>query len=282
MAKTDDATQELLMLTPDEPPDLMFKELHPAEIIVRQFPKPNAALRHSVASWGVMQAVLVHDKGGQYVAVDGNRRVLAARDADKLVPCMVSADLGYLKHVATMMLNNTRERNLIAEMESIDALLLTGASVEAIARSTGTSTATIQKRMKLRTLNPMIRRMVEDGMVANGTAERIAKLNATDQQRLVDKVRASTTKESGVPDKTRGVITDDDVKAVRRATSQQAAMSLDPSLFDDPQAVGTATGDYDNFAVAVDHFVGAVKSWGKTQAETIAAIKAEWKQKRTD
>jgi ParB/RepB/Spo0J family partition protein len=271
-ANLEKEAQTALALAPENPPDLRMEQVPIANLVFRSEPKPGPALRDSVRNWTVLQPLLVHEApNGNLAVVDGNRRALAARDVQLTVPCLITSDLGYLKHVASMMLNNTREKNLIQEMESIDALLEKGATAEEIAKATGTPTNTIKKRMRLRNLDPSIQALVKEGKVASGVAEQIAKLSKTEQGMLLDGVKERD------PDKThRSVISEDDVKAVRSAASQQAALSIDPSLFDDPPTLGGATG-FDRFAMDVEVFVDAVKRQEKTQAEVIAAVKKAWK-----
>jgi ParB-like chromosome segregation protein Spo0J len=272
MSMVSNQIQTALKLAPEAPPDLEMRRIHPTLLIVKEQPKPSKALRDSVAAWGVLQSVLVHKEGAPLAVVDGNRRVLAALDAGpdivEDVPCLVTSDFAYLKHVAAMMLNNTRERNILAESESIDALLNDGHDVKSIARATGVSVATIQKRMKLRNLNPAVRSLLDDGRIASGVAEQIAKLSKSEQNRLV---KATETLDRGG----RSAITEDDVKAVRRAESQHAAQSLDPSLFDDPPPAQNQSELSDT---ATSFYVSAMIDAGKTQAEVIAAIKKHWKR----
>lgn len=263
-----EAEQLSIALAPEAPPDLEMREYHPDELTAKDIPKPGAALKRNIAAWGVLQPVLVHRNGDdKLVVVDGNRRTLAARAADVMVPCVVTANLGYLKHVATMMLNSLHERNLIAEMESIDALLDEGATVESIANMTGTSKATVEKRLKLRNLNPTIRQMVVDGKIANGIAERVAKLSKPEQERLLEE----TKKDDGTP----GRITADDIKDLRRAVSQQTAMTELGDLFAEAPAITPEqVEEYRDVRLRV--FVSSVRRDGIALKDITAQIKKEW------
>jgi len=272
--KTKDMEQAILNLAPDGPPDLEAMDLRAEDLVVRDFPKPNAGLRMAIKNWGILQAVLVHRDGEKLVVVDGNRRVLAAREAERLVPCLVTNDLGYLKHVATLMLNNTRERNILAEEEAIDELLAKGATVQDVAKMTGTTKAIVEKRLRLKKLSPEIRQMVKDGKVASGVAEQIVKLSPSEQAELVKGAMAD--REYGDPDAKDLKITADDVKAVRRAVAQQTALSIDPKVFESTYDMASARVTFSE--VRLESFVRSVRGDGMALNDVIKQIRGEWKK----
>jgi len=268
--------QVALTLMPETPPDLEQTEKHPEELTVREIPKPSKALIDSVRNWGVIQPVFVHRNVGDddLVVVDGNRRVLAARNADVMVPCVITENLAYLKHVATLMLNNLRSPNLIAETESIDALLAQGATVETIAQMTGSTVATVKKRLRLRNLTPEVRAMVDSGKVKGGVAERIAKLSKAEQDRVVATVKARDVDPDRPKGTRMGTITDDDVSAVRRAVNQHAAITSTADLFGTQPGVEAASASF--AAIRIESFVRSLRKDGVSLADLTKLIRAEW------
>lgn len=250
--------QELLPLTPETPPDLTQRTMKPSDLVVRQNPRPDAALRHSVATWGVLKPVLVQivsetQVGEQqydpvtretsisatigparFVVVDGNRRTLAALQAieddllvsDYEIPVVATSDLGYLQNVVRVMLNATQDRNPIAEMEAIDELLRNGYSESQIATETGMSVGTIRQRLRYLVLIPEVRREMDAGRIKTSVAKAMTKLSAEEQRAVIDAAR----KDDGELNR----ITMDDVKRIRTAVVQAATMSLPGNLFSTP------------------------------------------------
>lgn len=227
--------QTLLPLSPESPPDLEQVRIDVLSLEGRENPKPNAALRESVAKWGVLQSVLVHYVDGKNIIVDGNRRWMAARmaqekhpESDHKVPCLRTSDLRYLKHVATIMMNETRDKNPAAEFEAIDALVQQGYDLKTIARETGMPMSTIKKRLEFANLIPALRDQAKDGRIKAGVVEKLSKLSQSEQKQVL-----MDATESGEDGPTINRITLDDVKDVRRVANQAAMESLPGDLFDD-------------------------------------------------
>lgn len=268
---TEQTEQAVLPLAPEEPPDLTQRMIHADELCVRETPRPSAALRHSVATWGVLQSVLVHydEQTKQLVVIEGNRRVLAAREAGIEVSCLVTTDLGYLKHVATVMLNSTRERNPVAELDAIEALMERGATIEQIAKEVGLSVATIKKRLRAQTIIPEIRREIDSGRIAPGIVERIAKLSKAEQDALVDDVWGDDRER-------KARITADDVKRVRTAVVQQTAIDLPPDVFGDGPTGGEPVDRIADLDYRVELLVTYARALDLRPVDLANKVKAEF------
>lgn len=231
--------QSLLPLSPEAPIDLVHEFVNPEGLIYKQNPRPNLALRRSVKDWGVMKPILVHRSYAPdavdgkpvpaLVVVDGNRRVGAALEAGIHVHAMITSDLGYLKSVATIMLNETGDKNPLAVMEALDELIDAGYSESDIAAKTGMSVATVRKRLKLRKIVPEIRSKMADGKVAPGIAERIAKLTPTEQIALYNAAYPDA------PDATVVPITAESIRNMRSVGTQATLSKLPSGFFNDPQ-----------------------------------------------
>lgn len=234
--------QSLLPLSPEAPIDLVHEFVDPEALIYKQNPRPNLALRRSVKDWGVMKPILVHrshvrdEASGALdpalVVVDGNRRVGAALEAGIHVHAMITSDLGYLKSVATIMLNETGDKNPLAVLEALDFLIDAGYSESDIALKTGMSVATVRKRLKLRKIVPEIRAKIADGKVAPGIAEKIAKLTAREQIALYNAAYPDSPEATVVP------ITAESIRNLRGVGSQATLSQLPAGFFDDPAESG--------------------------------------------
>lgn len=291
MTEQHEAEQALLPLTPEAPPDLKQQSIRPDRLNIRETPKPDAALRHSVGTWGVLKPVLVHrvenahqDDEGQYgfdlIVVDGNRRTLAAKQAiesellpdDYAIPCVVTSDLGYLQNVARIMLNATQDRNPIAEMEAIDELLRQGYSESQIASETGMAVGTIRQRLRYLNLIPAIKKAVDEGFIKPSVATHLVKLSATEQEALVARLTVE-----GKPLR----IKLQDVKQARTAATQAATLALPSALWETPglddepveEATEAVKAAYDNLSpedTTVSPY--AKQWWDETDPETQLGI----------
>lgn len=190
---TGTASAAPLSLFPERLPELEAEEIAlddlPADLALLG-PPPDAALVASIRQCGVLQPVLLLRAGsGALLVVDGRRRVKAARAAGlESLPARVAPDDDSLTALLSLVTHGTRHDNPAAELDAIEQLLQTGASEQAIARETGLSRTTIQRRLRLRDLEPRLRDAYRLGRLATSVAEAAAKLPPPAQARLAEQL----------------------------------------------------------------------------------------------
>ena len=178
---------------------------------VRATQKPDKDLVASVAKYGVRQTVLIcklpeHEDRG--VVVDGRRRVIAAKEVQRLlraaaemdgrdpatatqvmVPCLYTGkiaanDMGMSELVASSLtLNRMRkDEDPVSEAMRMKNLLdLSQGDVAEVARSTGYNQQTVRKRLKLLDLEREVRAAVMAGALAPTAACELHGLSREEQ-----------------------------------------------------------------------------------------------------
>ena len=197
-------------------------------------PAPSASLIRSVREVGVLEPVILEERGDGFGVVDGKRRIKAARLAGRTdVPARVARGVGAGGIAAlTIVANEQRSSNPAAEWDAIRDLQERGFSEAAIARVTGMGAMTIRKRAALGSLVPELAAAFRAGAVPVTVAERAAKLPKERQAELADRLKRGER------------ITGAAVAAAQRARVEAAVASLPGSLFgEDGFAVGTAVGE---------------------------------------
>jgi ParB/RepB/Spo0J family partition protein len=192
---------------------------------------PAPAFVESVRRFGIITPIVVFDDGrsgggagggaGGCVdvrrlrVVDGRRRVAAARLAGLArVPAMVYATNGVMPDVITMVLNEQRRDNPVADFHAIQRLQQRGATEQQISEATGMPLGRIRRRMKLAALRPELFEAMEQNGLPVSVAETAAALSTAQQQSLVVALRAS------------GKVTQTDVQAAKVARRAKATESL--------------------------------------------------------
>jgi len=233
------ASAVTLSLFPERPPELEAEEIAlqdlPADLALLG-PPPDAALVASIRQCGVLQPVLLLRAGsGALLVADGRRRVKAARAAGlETVPARVAPDDGSLNALLSLVTHGTRHDNPAAELDAIEQLLQTGASEQAIARETGLSRTTIQRRLRLRDLEPRLRDAYRLGRLATGVAEAVAKLPPPAQARLAEQLGA------------RGTLSGVAVADERRVRQAEAVVALPLALLTADAGTGTPSTSQDD------------------------------------
>jgi len=181
--------EEQVMLLPLEQPSMRMDWIDVNWLDMPDIgPKPSAALKASVAAFGVWEPVLVVPAGGgRYRLREGRRRVMAAMEArlDK-VPAMIVTDLENVgEAVVALSAHTLRGDNAPWELRQIEALFKSGASESSIARAVGMPVGTLRRRMKLMGLLPELRDAFEGNRFGLGVAEALAKLPEEAQRRLL-------------------------------------------------------------------------------------------------
>ena len=180
---------------------------------------PDAALIASIAHWGLLQPVVLFAGRHGYCVAAGRRRVKAARAAGlEEIPAMVFQE-GYSADAVTIIENDRRSRNAVADLDAILRLVEEGHSEEEIARATGMRRSTIQARLRLVGLNGVLLTALRKGKIRIGVAEAAARLSKHDQVALLEALNRN------------GKLTQADVKAVRQRTAAVVAQALPDDLF---------------------------------------------------
>lgn len=176
-------------LIPDERPEGRPMNI-PLELLVlpEHTPvKPTARFIASVKAFGVLEPISVIDKGEEFRVVDGVRRVLAAREADLgWVPAVVHEDAENLASLITLVANEQRSSNPVAELDAIKELMEKGASLNDLVEATGMRKPTIIKRMKLMGLRVEAMDKLRAGKMTVGVAARLAQLPTDEQLAIVE------------------------------------------------------------------------------------------------
>jgi ParB-like chromosome segregation protein Spo0J len=197
--------------------------------------RPDRELIESVKAFGVQVPILVRERNGAYVLVDGRRRVAAQRIALEEVAKDSAEDAGWLSHIKaevisgvtasmasalTIGLHATRRENPAMELDAIEDLLKIGAQEADICGATGLAPHQIRARLRLQRLVPALREAFREGRITTTTASDAARLPAAQQGKLAAKLAAD------------GRLTAADVRAARSAQASSAAGQLPDELFE--------------------------------------------------
>lgn len=154
---------------------------------------PEASFIESVRALGVIQPIAVIKAGTGYRLVAGRRRLTAMKEVTEqgewgrtTIPALVFPSDTPISVASAMALseNVQRRANPLTDLESIEALVQGGASLEGISRQLHLPLGTIRSRMRLGSLVPELREGLRNGQMAASTAERAARLDTMRQLRL--------------------------------------------------------------------------------------------------
>lgn len=218
-------------------------------------PEPDKAFMASVARFGIMEPLLLLDRGGVYELIAGRRRLKAARKVgiDPLNVVVYKAPEDAFVDVGTLMLNELRSTNAAADVLAIQNLIAAGHSWKQITDLTGLAKATIRQRMRFTELIPPLKEAFMSGKIGAGILHHLVSLPAESQATLAEALAR------GEPIKAR------DVWKLRRARSQTVAAQIPGDVFEDAGTPGN-NGHAD---------AGAVGFASKPDAATEAAIRAD-------
>jgi ParB/RepB/Spo0J family partition protein len=184
-------------------------------------PEPDAAMVRSVRSLGILQPLLLADRGKGFEVLDGRRRLLAAREAElPKVPCIVALNAQGvpIKRVLTIVANRRRSMNWQSEFAAVEELLGKGYSEQQLVEATGIGKNELRRLLRLRQLVNSLRLAFVDGELNASVAEAAAKLPAAAQHRLSKKLGD-------------GRITLKDVREAHQVETVKAAKELPADLF---------------------------------------------------
>lgn len=195
-------------------------------------PKPSRGFVGSVRSFGVVVPVIIkEDAAGEvefrsqrYSLVDGNRRLMAAREVGlEKVPARVLPSLDDTAAL-TLALNGGRQDNPVTEYLAIKAFLARGLSESEIAKETGYPASKIKARLVLDTLHEVLFDALSGQKITAAVAEAAAKLGPERQARLVERLAET------------GKLTSADVREVRQVEVADAIAELPFELFEPSEA----------------------------------------------
>jgi ParB/RepB/Spo0J family partition protein len=178
--------------------DLPIESLHPSKTNPRRHfdPKKMEELTASVRQHGVLQPILVRDRGknhevptGTYEVVAGERRYRAAKAAGlSSVPCVVR-ELSDVAVLEIQVIENLQRDDLhpLEEAEGYRHLLATkGYTVARIAERVGRSVAYVYDREKLLALTKAVKELFLAGTITAGHAILLARLTPDQQAKAID------------------------------------------------------------------------------------------------
>ena len=168
---------------------------------------PSAKLRELIRDLGLLQAiVVVPSRKGRYRIVEGRRRTKAVAllaEAgewptppliDALVIASTDARREEIRGGLTLALHATRSPSPASELRAIEAILDRNGdrdeatTVKEIAAQTGISVQTVRRRLRLRSLIPVLRAEFDRARMSAGVAEAAARLPEARQQRFTEQL----------------------------------------------------------------------------------------------
>lgn len=151
-------------------------------------------LKASIKEKGILQPILVRERGGEYEVVAGERRLKAARALNlEEVPVIIREVTDQEAFVIALVENIQREElNPIEEAEAYRKLIEEfGCTQEAVAQSVGKDRSTVSNLMRVLSLPAEIKKSVYDGALSVGHARALLSAETPSER---DKMFALTVK----------------------------------------------------------------------------------------
>jgi ParB/RepB/Spo0J family partition protein len=187
-----------LSLIPAERPRATVGRKPLSSLTLTNSQEPSPAMRRSVEWLGVLQPVLIRPRPagnhlpGTWLVIDGNRRCRAARAAQlDDVPTIEVESEGAVSEVLQLTANNTRGRNLAADLASVEALAVAGYTPKEIGHAVGLTSAQVDRLLRMSNLHPTLRAALDADKLALGIAEGASRLPTAIQQLLADQFTAA-------------------------------------------------------------------------------------------
>jgi ParB/RepB/Spo0J family partition protein len=187
---------------------------------------PDKSFLDSVRDNGVLQSILVIRKrsGKKYDLAAGRRRIKAAlATGQTYIPARVFPFGWTKKAVLTLIENEQRRRNIVAEWDAVNSLVEEGMSLDDLMAKTGLNQVRLDALLRLNTLPDSLQEAIRNREIKPGVAVLMAKQRKTTKTQLAKRF------------KERGKITAADVAEIREAVKKAAVASLPPSLFETVQ-----------------------------------------------
>ncbi len=184
--------QKTMSLLPEETPKLIDVRVEVGNLPkTLPGPAPSADMIESVKALGVIEPVILSVKQPPQIegvkVEDGRRRILAARAAGlDRIPARLISKAALRRGVLTLVLNEQRTSNPVAEAEAIRDLFKAGASERDVARDCKLSVGTVRARMRLlNDLAPELLQKLRKGKLSVGVAHKASRLPKKSQEKLV-------------------------------------------------------------------------------------------------
>lgn len=135
-------------------------------------------LEASIRAEGILQPLIVEDRGDHFIVIAGHRRLAAARRAAlKVVPCVLRPVSEGERDRIRMLVENVQRADLepMDEALAYAALVDAGMTREQIARTTGVSTMRVGARLDLLHLPVEAQQMVRARELGVGPATQLAR-----------------------------------------------------------------------------------------------------------
>jgi ParB family chromosome partitioning protein len=204
----------------------MFPKPDYALAVVKKLPsdfasvQPTKQMIKSVERYGIIHPIILRRVGKQLLLVDGRRRLLCARKLNlQFIPTRIFSDEWSVDAIVSLLLNEQRAANPLAELQSIEVLLAKDLSVNEICLETGLSLQKIKSLLRLQNLIEPIREAFNDGRIKVSTAYSLAKMKENQQRKLLPVLKENDC------------IKQKDVLDLKRVKKLETVAKLPASLF---------------------------------------------------
>lgn len=223
-----DGYDELLAISDDVRDD----ELPPDADLIGDPPAPS--LVATVAAYGVVTPIWLRAKkegDAFYTVIAGRRRIKAARRAGRFpIRALIFPAGAKITDILTL-LENQRSDNAASDFMAIESLAKQGVGRDEIAALIGIAKPTLDKRLRLLSLNNNLRAALVAGRMRISVAEAAAKCSKAEQKQLADDLAKR------LKDDPKARIYLDHVAALRRKSVSNAVATLPASLFETPNQI---------------------------------------------
>lgn len=215
-----------LELFPDDPPE--YEEIAVTDIdervpdAVQYTIPPSRKMLNSVRKFGILEPILLIRKksGNKFDIAAGRRRIAAAKATERAsIPARIFPWGWTIKGVLTLVENECRSSNDLAEWAAVRECLDKGKTEEEIMKLTGVGPERLKALMRLDHLPESLRQAFLEGKITPKVAERASKQKPKVQKRL-----AKILKETGQ-------LRNEDISTVRKAIQSAAVAQLPDDLF---------------------------------------------------
>lgn len=193
--------------------------------------KPMPAMVESIRQIGNIQPVLlVKGKDGTYIVKDGQRRVMASKEAGKkdVLALVMQVDQNG-GNVVGLVANNVRGRNFYAEAKCVDALCKAHYTENDIAAATGMNLQAVRKLIRLnQKLLPALLELLGGASITASMAFRLSTFSTEIQEKIFIQYMQD------------GKITNATLAPFARARADKQVSSIPDEIFDEIDKQGGA------------------------------------------
>lgn len=196
-------------------------------------PKPSAQFVATVAAMGVIEPLIIFKPAEGRVRIgDGIRRIMAAQMTEqKDVPVVLYDDEENFRLAVTLIANNQRSANPLAEVRAIMRLQKKRFSLSQIAEATGLSRVRVEERLRLNNVIKPLYDAMFKGEIAVSIGAAASRLPVAFQKQLATQLKRD------------GKLTQKDVKEVKEVRRDKAVAALPAAIFADPPKPAALNGD---------------------------------------